>query len=301
MTKTDFLSQLSMLDSALAMPEGMADDIRRTADDVYASPAFLADAETVDTDLFAGEYAIGEEMCEYAQKNGCDPRVFALFMCIYHSVRTMRMYEERSLSREVYIDTMRDIVLWSDKAGGRWGTDSYKWIVLGMKLKVFRIGRFEYQPCKVGSDAIGDCGIVIGGHTVKNGDPALNIHIPNGEPLTRELRESSYRAAYRFFSLTGDAVFVCESWLLYEANRDMLPEGSNIVSFMDDFRLLHTTESGGFGEMWRIFGSGCDCTKPETLPRATTVQRAYADRIASGGKVGESYGIFVHDGEKRKR
>ena len=301
MTKTDFLAHLSMLDSALPMPAGMADDIRRTADDVFSSPALLTAAETVDLDMFAGEYAIGEEMCEMSAAAGYDDRYFALFMCVYHSVTTKRMYEERGLSGEIYINSMRDITANSRLFDGRWGTDTYKWIVLLMKLKVYRIGRFDYQPASVSCDAIGDGGTRIGGKLIKNGDPAVNIHIPNGEPLTKESRESSYRAAYEFFGFTGDAVFACESWLLYEGNREMLPESSNIVSFMDDFRLLHTTSGHDFGEMYRIFGSGCDCTKPESLPRTTSVQRAYADRIAAGGEVGESYGIFVFDGTERRR
>ena len=47
-----------------------------------------------------------------------------------------------------------------------------------------------------------------------------------------------------------------------------------------------------FPDGWRVFGAEWK-KKPEELPRKTGLQRAIADYLQQGGKLGSGYGIFV--------
>ena len=42
---------------------------------------------------------------------------------------------------------------------------------------------------------------------------------------------------------------------------------------------------------WRVFGTECD-NPPDKLPRNNRLQTAIADYLASGGKLGEGFGVL---------
>lgn len=47
-----------------------------------------------------------------------------------------------------------------------------------------------------------------------------------------------------------------------------------------------------FPDGWRVFGAEWK-KKPEELPRKTGLQRAIADYLQQGGRLGSGYGIFI--------
>ena len=58
------------------------------------------------------------------------------------------------------------------------------------------------------------------------------------------------------------------------------------------------TEKDGDDNLWRIFDKR-DTYDPKTLPRDTSLRRAYAEHLEKDGmKVGSGRGIFFFDGEK---
>ena len=167
------------------------------------------------------------------------------------------------------------------------------WFYKFFTLEQFKLGRLEFELSKIPAT------VEIGGRVVGEGSETISIHIPSaGGSFNREARFASYKRAYEFFNnVLGKKldVFRCGSWLLYPANKQILPAHSNIVSFMDDFKIYSSGDySDPQHDLWRIFGA--DAKKPyDELPRDNSLKRAYADWLSAGNKVGGGNGIFIWD------
>ena len=118
-------------------------------------------------------------------------------------------------------------------------------------------------------------------------DPVVQIHVPECADLSQSALEQSYRLAY---SLFGVPYFFADSWLLYPPHREMLPPDSAIRGFMEDFSVIETDETHDYEGLWRIFGKQTDYRKA-SLPQKTSLQRAYAERVAKGLPIGSAVGI----------
>ena len=123
------------------------------------------------------------------------------------------------------------------------------------------------------------------------------MHIPKtGEPLDRELCLKAFDKAKVFFAETFsmyDIAFMCQSWLLYSLNREILPETSHIVRFMDLFDII------GQGEydmkrnaVFAIVFQTLITDDISALPQNSSLQRGYVAHMAKGGKFGYGYGVF---------
>ena len=152
------------------------------------------------------------------------------------------------------------------------------------------LGRMQYEFSEFQGESH-----TAGGITVKKGDCVLTMHIPSCGPLTKDLREDSYRRAYTFYQKDfpgKPVIFTCSSWLLYPPHDGMLPKSSNVVSFLHDFDPVFSVETDTFDNAWRIYGA--DGGKPlDQLPQNTSMQRAYANWLRGGHKAGWGYGIFM--------
>ena len=142
------------------------------------------------------------------------------------------------------------------------------------------------------------------GRTVRKGDTVINVHIPSDGPLRKEDADAAFQMAEDFYrgklmdGKTPDAyiseepaAFMMESWLLDPDLMNLLPEG-NLKNFVERFTLLTYEKAEQFGDGWRVFQNEWKRT-PEELPRRTKLQKAIADYLQKGGKLGEGYGIFV--------
>ena len=210
-----------------------------------------------------------------------------------------RQYAARGVDEAIYWDTVQDLRWKFDECvaiHGIPGTSAAKWHEAFFRMGRFTLGRFQYHFDVFDADEFTHAGI-----TLHRGDPVHRFHIPSAGPMPKEVRLDSYRRAYEFYKdqLPADGVarFVCDSWLLYPAHREFLPKNSNILSFMDDFHIVCSRENETFTDAWRVFGAATN-DPVETWPRSTGLQRAYADRILSGGKTGAGYGVVLFDGEK---
>lgn len=132
------------------------------------------------------------------------------------------------------------------------------------------------------------------GTVVKKGDTVIYIHIPSGTPLTVEETEKSLDWAKEYFGHLfpeGPMVFMMGSWLLDSDLMALLPEG-NLKKFVQRFDVIWERKSDTFHDAWRVYTK--DCEKPmEQWPRNTRLQRAIADHLQAGGKLGEGFGCFV--------
>lgn len=203
-------------------------------------------------------------------------------------------YLRRDISNAIYIDSMRDIKVWSVTCyenRRHWGLYQYSWVRNFFYCSILRLGRLEFHQITYGGATF-----VCGDTTVQTGDRVINIHIPADGPFPEDAVFDSFLRAYDFFGQTGWAVFHCGSWLLYKGNRDFMKPDSNICRFMNHFHIVSSEGIKNCGDLWRIFGVR-DSYAPEHLPRNTSLQKALAEHIENSGTMGSGIGLFLFDGK----
>ena len=158
-------------------------------------------------------------------------------------------------------------------------------------LTRFGLGRLQFELCPF--EGKEDC--EVDGVQIHPGDTVINMHIPSAGPMKPELLDDAFAQAEVFFKehFPKDyTVFGVESWLIDPDLVRILPEG-NMKAYADRFHLVAAEKSETiFPDGWRVFGAEWK-KKPEELPRKTGLQRAIADYLQQGGKLGSGYGIFV--------
>jgi len=131
------------------------------------------------------------------------------------------------------------------------------------------------------------------------GDPILEVHIQEGEPLTPELCQASYDQALAFFpEYFPDKpfrAFTCESWLLGAPLQEILPPTSNILAFQRSFQLYQAnlTPAGDDFYQYVFYGKPDDLTE---APRDTALRRALLDYLLAGNRLREGGGFILLDG-----
>ena len=115
------------------------------------------------------------------------------------------------------------------------------------------------------------------------GDPVLEMHIPEGGPLTLEACCASMRQALDFFpKYEPDRPFVsfaCYSWIFNTQLENMRLPASNLVRYQRELYLFPTPSSGKDGLYFIFYKDDVDI---ETAPRDTTLKRAFLDHLAAG-------------------
>ncbi len=235
-----------------------------------------------------------------AEEKGVDKNLLRLTAIELFTIGMKERYLAKGWGMDVYYDSLLDITIWAKVCfarTGRWGLLEYSWLFVQIIGRVVRLGRLQFERFPVQPH---DNGRVVGGVVLYEDMPVINIHIPEGEPITAEKRLDSYRRAYRFFNQSGYAIFHCHSWLLYEKHYDFLPAKSNVISFMNDFELVHNDTSVGNSDLWRLFGTAWPAKDNDysLLPQKTGMQKAYVSYLLNGGTGGCSKGFFAFDGEK---
>ena len=184
---------------------------------------------------------------------------------------------------------------------GVWGIYVASWIGYIFAGIINSIGRLQFMY----RDYEDDGEVVIAGKTLSRGVKYIDIHIPaSDEPFDEKTRLESYEAAYRYFKeLYGDepCFFGCKSWLLFGHNHEILSPKSNIISFMNEFKLVKTEfYSDNRFDMWRIFGGIALTADFEDLPENSSLQRGYKKWLVNGNFPGEGKGYFVYDSVNKK-
>lgn len=246
--------------------------------------------------LDGGTDEVYEQLDRLAEASGVHSYTASFVFLAWCAQELEQKYRERGISMEIFRETMMDLrckLMECRTVRGIWGTFVRGWYPDFYACKRFAFGRLQFEFDGFRADSYS-----AGGITVRKGDRVINMHIPSAGPLTKELREDSYRRAYSFYKSSfpdGPIPFACSSWLLYPEHDRFLPEGSNIVSFLHDFDIVRSEQTEEFSDSWRVFGDAAG-KPPAELPRDTSLRRAYADWLQAGGKTGYGYGVFLFDG-----
>lgn len=129
---------------------------------------------------------------------------------------------------------------------------------------------------------------------IKDGDKAINLHIPASGAMTPELCRDSVDRMARFFNEYKPdydyRAVICSSWMLDPCFRMILPPDSNIVAFQ---KAGYVTPLKSRSEaVFRVFGQKAVSGGIDSVPHKTSMQKRFA-KWASDGGVFRSGAVFL--------
>jgi hypothetical protein len=216
-----------------------------------------------------------------------DYRQLILYLFIRFAVDAHEAYREREIDDAIYYDTFSDIQIWClvcKQEHGEYGLEQFNWLKEHVQLRLFRLGRLQFQPYAL------DREVLVNGHIViEQNRIVLNVHIPAGEPLRPGNVEESFGRAASFFRGIAP-VYICQSWLLYPQLSEILPPDSNILHFQKQFEIYDVDVASRQAEE-RIFGRISD--DPNNYAEESSLQRSAKAYLLEGHQLGSGYGIRI--------
>ncbi len=211
-----------------------------------------------------------------------------VFICL--SRRLKELYAERGISDDIFFNSMLDLkykLTECKLVKGIRGSFVASWFVGFFNLTRFALGRLQFEVIKLGCDYNGN------GITLSPDTKVINVHIPRTEtPLDKASCDASYaRARELFKNEVENPYFVCNSWLLYPGNLQILSPKSNVYRFMSEYDIFESSENDGV-DLWRLFDT--EEKDLDKLPTDSFIRRAYIAHIRNGGKLGRGRGIKLN-------
>lgn len=231
-----------------------------------------------------------EKFHKYILENSASPYEEMYKILKEISKDTLFKYREEGISESIYYETMSDIDIWAEeykKKNGVLGIKEYKWVEKSIDIKVFKLGRLQFEIVEDEGaqkylESIG----------IQDDIMILNTHIQAGQALEFELCQESYKKAVEFFMSRDKKkrriAFVCDSWLLNPKLQKYLSEDSNIVKFQKQYKNISEDVDDRQMEK-RVFGSVEEC--PKDYNAVTTLQKKLKVALIKGQKFGKVKGI----------
>lgn len=214
---------------------------------------------------------------------------WALVFYLRLSAEVYEEYKKKGISDEIFDATFYDITIWCIECHRKysvWGLAEVEWISVSVQMKLYRLGRLQFEPMILSEDMIGKH------ETLKAGTSVLGVHIPAGEKLDVCECKKSFAQAKEFFGNTYEA-YVCDSWLLSPTLKEFLPETSNIVKFQNMFEIVKVHHKFPQAEQ-RIFQDIRE--DKENYPEDTLLQKKAKEYILSGKDIGIGVGMCDANG-----
>lgn len=192
-------------------------------------------------------------------------------------------YQSFGIPESIFRDNLTDITLWAEDYWEKHGTPGFaewEWVANTFLLRVFRLGRLQFEPSVLEKDAL----------QYPVGTTVLEVHIPAGEPLDDSSVEESMKNAPVFFETyfrRQFSLFRCHSWLLSPQLKTLLPEQSRILRFQNLFTVYGEDSERQAEE--RVFGYLSE--DPALYPEETSLQRSMKQALLDGQTVGMGMGI----------
>jgi len=220
---------------------------------------------------------------ESAERMGIRSDLVALWFYLKYSIDyALPKYRERGISEDIFIATMSNTVQYSVTTKLKTGVFG---IITGIyvhsqrhvyELEVFRIGNLNFEIIVFKRDFEFD------GHSIKNGEKCISVHIPRGTDFSDELCERSYLEAKAFFKKyygIDNGIFHCHSWMLHPWLKEDISPESKIVKFGTKFSLYSIENDLAPNEYLfpKQFEEGD--INFESYPENTSMQRAAKRRL----------------------
>lgn len=196
-------------------------------------------------------------------------------------------YDALGIPEQVYWDGLKDLAIWAEdywEKHGVPGIAEWGWVATTLTMKVFRLGRLQFEPMQL------DAAIVCNGHTYPEGTPVLNVHIPAGQPLDVAKVRASMDYAPEFFEKyfqRTSTLFICHSWLLSPQLKELLQEDSRIIQFQNLFSVYEIDQERQAEE--RVFGHLEE--NPDDYPEGTSLQKKMKASLLAGKCFGMGRGL----------
>lgn len=259
--------------------------------------AFCTLVEQYEKDLLPDGTEFFDRLRAVASGSGVSFYSLQLLYLTALTPRLRELYALHGYGEERFLNSMGDLkwkMLKCKRMYGIWGSFTADWQIDFFRLKIFGIGRLQFELIKSEYDYSD------GVHEITKGCDALFVHIPASGRLNHEECLEAYAGAEKFFHRffpekfpKGAAIpFITSSWLIYPANRQILSAGTNIIAFMNDFDVFDSFDSTG--DLWRIFYRDDYKDNPDEMPCETSLQRAYLKWLKEGNSVGEGIGVFFY-------
>lgn len=244
--------------------------------------AYSADSNTYKEvkDCFYNDYEAFTRMIA-EQK---DAAAWFLYYFVHFSCEAHEEYVKRGLSDQLYWDTFSDLTIWCENCRRDYGVTGlmeYDWLWRHVKLRLFRLGRLQFELYNAPH------GIEVPGISIAAGEMLLNVHIPQGSPADPAACEEAFRLARAMFPEYH--YFHCESWMLYPGLAAVMKETANTILFQKRFLIYETEEEEREAEK-RIFQKVLD--NPEDYPADTPFRQRVRTWLIQGHKLGNASGIF---------
>ena len=204
-----------------------------------------------------------------------------LAVILFCALKVKEKYNKAGIPDGIYYDTMSDIKIWCDNNNGR-GLKNYGWLSNHVSFELFRLGRLQFQiyECKNKT-------LLYNKLPFDYGEKLIYVHIPQGEKLSYDECVKSFQIAEKFFSEYfpdyNYRYYFCESWLLYEGNRDFMKADSNILKFSSMFNHAYSVKIDEQA-IERIFGKRQLFKK--NYPENTSLQKSAKAYMQKGGRLG---------------
>ena len=222
------------------------------------------------------------------EKNADEHRrnvIWALYFCEEVSEK----YKEKNIPEEIMMDTLLDIrfhiLKFSEPTGVLHLRGLSTWVFLHLSFKLFKVGRLQYQlrGSEPGAEHLG----------LPEGEPVLAVHIPMGDPLTKEASLESFDLANKFFDKYFPEYkyrfFTCHSWLLDKTLNNFLAPDTNIIKFQNLYEYACERELDSAISFCFPYGVKRDNIK-DFEPK-TSLQAKIRDHVLAQGKLYYTFGI----------
>ena len=213
----------------------------------------------------------------------------ALAFYLRISAEVYDRYVEEKIPDDVFDQTFYDITIWCRECvrkHGVYGLEELWWLGQSVKMNLFRLGRLQFEPVERKEPLEGN------GVRIEAGTKGLNVHIPEDGPLDYGQCLESFRRAEEFFAgreKEKPAFYMCDSWLLSPALKELLPENSNIIRFQNLFRIVKVHYAFPQAEQ-RIFGEVLE--DKTRYPEHTSLQKKAKAYVLEGKDPGIGIGVI---------
>ena len=215
------------------------------------------------------------EILSYCAEKNLSPKEIFLYIYILLLEDSFKDFSSRTGAPELFFNTAKKIAEGASEyysQHGKCGLYEYRFLANHVRGNIIRLGEFEYQY----------------GHF--EGKRCIVLHLPEKADLSKDKRLKSYRLARQYF---GTYDIIGDSWLLYSEHKKMLSKDSRILDFMNDFDIISTHETCDYSELFHVFGR-LDDYSYDNLPKETSLQRAYAERVKKGLPIGSGIGVLKY-------
>ncbi len=200
-----------------------------------------------------------------------------------------KRYEERGIPKEILIDTLEDLVRWTETWSGLKNElylGQLTWVSLHMKMEIFKIGRLQFAMQKAGHAIVQ--------YDIAADDDIIGIHIPAAGSMPREACIESLEQARRFFDTFYPTYhydyFTCHSWLLDPTLDEILPQGSNILNFQKMFNIAFTEPSDAL--LGYVFQWMTNREAVKNMVVHSSLAKKVQARLMENGTFYEGYGVI---------